>query len=135
MTLHHLLLALVLAMVTAACSAPATTREYEAKESARPAASARVGLTEWSILTSTRLLSPGLVVITVTNTGSTAHNLLVRGGRLRAHSRKLRPGEQQTLRVDAPPGQTLHLSCTLPGHHQAGMHATVQVVEHSTPSR
>lgn len=133
MRTRSLLPLMLLSAATAACTNPATTHETaKSGNNAPAAASARVGLTEWSIITSTRRLSPGPVVITVTNTGSTAHDLLVRGGKVRAHTRELRPGKRQTLRLDAPPGQALHLSCTLPGHHQAGMHATVTVAGKST---
>lgn len=134
MKLGSLLLLLLLTAAVSGCNGSIATHERGAGGTVHPVAEVRVGLTEWTIIAGARLLSPGPVAVTVTNAGTTAHDLLVRGPGVQAHTRELRPGGRQVLRFRAPAGRTLHLSCTLPGHHEAGMHATVEVAERSTPA-
>ncbi len=92
-----------------------------------PTATLRVGLLEWRIVTSGAAVLPGDDRFIVTNTGTTAHDLHVTGPGMHANTPILPPGHSATLSVTAPAGATLRLSCELPGHERAGMHATVTV--------
>lgn len=98
---------------------------------ARPAAehaalAVRVGLTEWTIVTSTSFVRPGRVSLHVTNTGATEHDLEVQGRAGRWKTPVLDPGQQATLSVRARPGETLALWCTEPGHRAQGMHTVLR---------
>lgn len=92
-----------------------------------PSPTVRVGLLEWQIVTAGAALTGGLDTLTVTNTGTTAHNLHVTGPGTHAHTRLLPPGGTQTLTLLTRAGSALILTCDVPGHDAAGMHATLQV--------
>jgi uncharacterized cupredoxin-like copper-binding protein len=98
-----------------------------AAERAAPARHVRVGLTEWSVLTSTDRVRPGTVRLTVTNTGATEHDLVVQGRADRWHTEPLDPGGRARLTVQARPGEVLRLWCSEPGHESQGMHTTLTV--------
>lgn len=117
---------LLLVALTAGCNAgqPGVTAG-----NAPPGHALRVGLVEWRIVTSSRAILAGTDQLTVTNTGTVSHDLYVRGGGVQAHTAPLDPGASATLSIDAVAGSTLTLSCELPGHEQAGMHATVTVAD------
>lgn len=88
----------------------------------------RVGLTEWTIVTSVKEVHPGDVTLLVTNTGATEHDLVVkgRGGEWATHA--LKPGEQAELHVQAEKSEVLRLWCSEPGHESQGMHTTLKVL-------
>ena len=86
----------------------------------------RVGLTEWTIVTSASLVRPGQVRLVVTNTGATEHDLEVQGRAGRWETPVLDPGQRTTLTVRARPGETLALWCTEPGHRTQGMHTVLR---------
>ena len=86
-----------------------------------------VGLTEWTIVVSRHRVSPGRVVLTVTNTGATQHDLVVQGRAGTWKTPVLNPGRQVTLVVHADAGETLALWCSEPGHRAQGMHTTLAV--------
>lgn len=94
---------------------------------APPGNTLRVGLLEWRIVTSSTALTPGMDRLTVTNTGTTDHNLYVIGPGVHAHTADLPPGHSATLTLTTRPGTRLALTCELPGHEAAGMHTTVTV--------
>ena len=96
---------------------------------APPSHSLRVGLVEWRIVTSSATVAAGVDHLTVTNAGTTAHNLYVGGGGVHAHTADLPPGHTATLTITTRPGTTLTLTCQIPGHEEAGMHTTVDVVD------
>lgn len=96
--------------------------------SAAPTDVMKVGLTEWRIATSSAALTAGTDRIAVTNTGSTAHDLMIIGGGVHAHTPELVPGAAAILTIRTQPGATLLLVCDLPGHEAAGMHTTVDVI-------
>lgn len=86
----------------------------------------RVGLTEWTIVTSAPLVRPGRVRLVVTNTGATEHDLDVQGRAGRWETPVLDPGQRARLTVRARPGETLALWCAEPGHRAQGMHTVLR---------
>jgi len=87
----------------------------------------RVGLVEWRIIASSTALTAGVDHLTITNTGTTGHDLYISGPGVRAHTDLLPPGMSATLTVTTRPGSTLALTCEVPGHEQAGMRSTITV--------
>lgn len=96
---------------------------------AAPSHSLRVGLLEWRIVTSAPAVIPGVDRLTVTNTGTTSHDLQVTGPGVRAHTPLLAPGATASLTLRIRAGTTLRLTCEVPGHEEAGMHTTLQVIQ------
>lgn len=86
----------------------------------------RVGLTEWTIVTSAALVRPGRVRLVVTNTGATEHDLDVQGRAGHWETPVLDPGQRATLVVRTRPGETLALWCAEPGHRAQGMHTVLR---------
>lgn len=119
-------------LTLAGCSAAGAT-----SGSAPASASLRVGLVEWRILTSGAAVTPGVDRFTVTNTGTTAHDLHVRGPGVHVHTPLLSPGATATVTVHSRADTTLTLTCEVPGHEAAGMRTTVAVAprEPAIPSR
>jgi len=73
-------------------------------------------------------LRPGPVTVVATNTGSSEHDVVFsEGGAEIGRSHVLKPGEQQTLTIQATAGGPIRLECTVPGHAAAGMRASVLV--------
>lgn len=94
-----------------------------------PVAQMRVGLVEWDFTTSADALLAGPVVLTVTNAGTTAHDLqVVADGRVLAGTPPMRPGQETTLRVDLAGLSRVTFRCTLPGHVQQGMQRQIPVL-------
>jgi hypothetical protein len=89
----------------------------------------RVGLTEWSIVLPVHQVAPGRVALVVTNAGATGHDLVVEGVHGGWRTPVLEAGEQADLLIRTAPGETLHLDCSVPGHHSAGMHLELLVAE------
>ncbi len=114
-----------------ATTAPETAPEgtSTAPTTAPTAAEVRVGLTEWTVLTSATAARSGAVELVVTNAGATAHDLTVRGEAGEWRTDKLAPGEGARLLVTARPGETLVLWCDRPGHRSQGMETTLPVAE------
>ena len=109
-------------LTLAGCSAAGAT-----SGSAPAAASLRVGLVEWRIVTSGAAVTAGVDRFAVTNTGTTAHDLHVSGPEVHVHTPLLPPGASATLTVRSRAGTTLTLTCEVPGHEAAGMRASVAV--------
>lgn len=95
--------------------------------SAQATTSLRVGLLEWQIITSNPGLAAGLDHLTVTNTGTTAHDLYVTGPGVNDHTPLLQPGGSAHLRLTTRAGSTLRLTCEVPGHEEAGMRTTITI--------
>jgi FtsP/CotA-like multicopper oxidase with cupredoxin domain len=82
------------------------------------------GLSEYSIdLSVTQVETPG--VLTVQNNGTMVHNLSVRGTDL--ITADLAPGESAELDISELDPGTYEVHCTIPGHTEAGMTATLVV--------
>lgn len=118
-------------LVLTACSA---TPPGQDARNAPPTHRLRIGLVEWKIATSSTALIAGTDRLTVTNAGTTAHDLHVIAPGLHAHTPLLAPGESTTITVETKPGETLQLTCEVPGHEDAGMHTTI-AVERAARSR
>ncbi|CAN5868957.1 hypothetical protein BH23ACT10_BH23ACT10_25380 [soil metagenome] len=118
----------VIAATSALLGACATAAPVTPAEAVAPATEVRVGLTEWDIVTDGSELAAGPVELTITNVGSTAHDLraAIDGGTTAA-TPLLQRGERQQLTFDAPAGATVELWCTVPGHDAQGMHTTLAV--------
>jgi hypothetical protein len=95
-----------------------------------PVSELRIGLLEYRLAMSADALQPGVVTATVTNAGSTGHDVRIRqNGKVIGITEVLSPGGKQTLRVDVAPGVPVELDCTVGGHAQAGMRATLAVAD------
>ncbi len=127
MTRHPV--AAITAIVLIASAAGCAARPAADAGTAPPGHTLRVGLMEWRIVTSGRAVAAGLDHLTVTNTGTTAHNLYVIGDDVHAHTATLAPGRTATLTITTRAGATLSLTCEIPGHEEAGMRASVAVVD------
>lgn len=101
--------------------------------SAPASAALRVGLVEWRILTSSAALTAGIDRLTVTNAGTTPHDLHVTGPGVQVHTPLLSPGATAVLEVPSRAGTTLTLTCEVTGHEAAGMHTAVAVIGPATP--
>lgn len=94
-----------------------------------PSADVRVGLVDYSFTRSAGALLATTVTLTVTNAGSTDHDLqLLDGEEVLGATRVLAPGEAQTITVDLSGLEKVTFLCTLPGHEEMGMVEDVDVV-------
>ena len=92
-----------------------------------PTSDLRVGLLEYSFALSAGSLLPGAVTMTVTNAGSTGHDMrLYQGQELVASVPVLSPGERKELTFDVEPG-FVRVDCSVGGHARAGMVARLAV--------
>jgi azurin len=88
----------------------------------------RIGLLDHRCQLSAAAPRPGTVTVVATDAGSAAHDaVLNRDGRRIGGSRVLAPGESRTFPITVAAGSPVHVTCTLPGHDAAGMHATLTV--------
>lgn len=87
-------------------------------------AAATVELSEFAVSPATVQVAEGGSV-TVTNTGSTPHDLTVQGTELTTG--EIAPGASATLDVSSLAAGSYELLCTVPGHSDAGMTATLTV--------
>lgn len=118
--------ALAAALVLASCGSGA--QSSAPVPSGPPTNDLRVGLLEYRLALSAGTLTPGSVTITATNAGSTGHDLRLRQGDwVLGATSVLSPGGREVLRVDVQPGEPVRLDCTVGGHAEAGMHATLTV--------
>jgi uncharacterized cupredoxin-like copper-binding protein len=106
-------------------SPPVTARQVT--QGAPSARQVRVGLTEWTISTSSSSAPAGRVTLVVTNAGGTEHDLVVRGRAGSWETPDLDPGQQSRLTVRARPGEVLKMWCSMPGHRAQGMHTTLRI--------
>jgi hypothetical protein len=118
--------ALAAVLVLASCGSG--TQSSAPVPSGPPTSDLRVGLLEYRLALSGGTLLPGTVTVTATNAGSTGHDLRLRqGDRVLGNTAVLSPGGSEVLRVDVQPGEPVRMDCTVGGHAQAGMHATLAV--------
>lgn len=95
--------------------------------SGAPAGAVEVQLEEFAIEPKEVTAGAGDVTLTARNAGSTEHNLVLeQGGKTVAEIPVVGVGKAETLRVKLGPG-TYTVVCTLPGHRDAGMVATLTV--------
>lgn len=100
-----------------------------------PSAKLRVGLLDYSFQLSASQLVATTVTLTVTNAGSTGHDLQVMDGQeVLGATRMLEPGEKQTITTDLSGSGDVTFVCTVPGHEEMGMVEDVDVVSESGPS-
>ncbi|NEE02015.1 hypothetical protein [Phytoactinopolyspora halotolerans] len=99
------------------------------QQSSTPSSDIRIGLTEWSIHTGGAIARPGEVELVVTNAGGTVHDLVVEGEQGTWRTPMIEPGGRETLVIEAAAGEQLVLDCSVPGHHENGMHGTLDVAE------
>ena len=93
--------------------------------SAETSSVVKISLTEFKI-GGTLSVPAGDVVLDVTNAGTVEHNLTVGDGKLA--TKMLQAGGEEKLSVGKlTEGQTLQLFCSVPGHKDSGMSATLTV--------
>ncbi len=116
---------LVLVVVLAGCGGrPAAV----APPGGPPVSELRIGLSEYRLQLSAGRLAPGQVVVTVTNAGSAAHDVRLRqGGAVLGGTSLLSPGAREDLRIQVAAGRPVVLDCTVAGHAEAGMTASLAV--------
>ena len=116
----------VFAVITAVLAAIAAVRAggstAEATEEGGPM-TANIELAEWSI-TGDLTVDPGDLTISITNSGTMAHNLVFENG---PRSVDVNPGETVTLEVGQLEPGTYTIYCDVPGHRAAGMEAFLVV--------
>ena len=123
--LAAVLTAALTAVLAAGCGAGAPAAPVPAGP---PVSELRIGLQEYRFQLSAGTLRPGPVEVVVTNAGSTAHDVrLLQGKQQLAASDVLQPGGRQTLQLDVAAGAPVLLDCTLGGHAEAGMTASLAV--------
>lgn len=121
-------LPLVSALLLAGCGSGATTSAPA--PSGPPVSELRIGLLEYRLALSAGTLQPGPVTVTITNAGSTGHDVRLRqGDEVLGASDVLSPGGKQVLELDVAPGEPVALDCTVGGHAEAGMHTVLAVAE------
>ena len=95
----------------------------EAAENGDTSVAANIELAEWEI-TGDLLVDPGELRITISNTGTMAHNLVFENG---PKSADINPGETVTFDVGALEPGTYTIYCDIAGHRDAGMEARLVV--------
>jgi len=116
----------VFAVITAALAGIAAFRAgatpAEAADSGGPV-TANIELSEWAI-TGDLEVGPGELTITITNTGTMAHNLVFENG---PRSSDLNAGDTVTLDVGSLEPGTYVIYCDIAGHRSSGMEARLVV--------
>ncbi len=121
------LVALALAAVLPACTAPAAGSGTAAAQS--PTTAAVVIHVADFMLDHPRLKIVGpTVTLEIINDGPTPHNVAVRDadGMVLMTTRDLSTGESQTISAELPPGNYVTF-CSLPGHESLGVRGTLRV--------
>jgi plastocyanin len=84
----------------------------------------RVTEHEYTLRLSAKTAPAGPVVLRITNTGHTAHELAIAGPGVKKRSAMIKPGTSATLAVTLRSG-SYSLWCPLPGHAARGMKASL----------
>lgn len=66
-------------------------------------------LSEWKVELSQPTITAGIVIFTVTNTGSVPHAFEVEGQGIEEETKVIQPGSSATLKLTLKPGNYLHL--------------------------
>lgn len=128
MTRRGTLAALLATALLAGCGGSSGGGQALPVPTTGPSAALRIGLAEYRLQLSTSTLLPGQVSVQVTNTGSTQHDVsFSQGGVVLGASERLPPGKAQTLSVTVATGSPVELRCTIGGHAEAGMTASLAV--------
>lgn len=130
--LHPIRLMLVLSLAAAAGGCASRGLSPAPTPAPTPGAGAvviPVTLGEFTIEPRRYKLKAGKVTFEVTNRGAVDHDFHISGLEApHGHERHmLKPGEHAALRYDLKPGK-YDIVCTVPGHQEAGMTATLEVV-------
>jgi FtsP/CotA-like multicopper oxidase with cupredoxin domain len=120
----------VFALVTALLAAIAAFRPAAGSDAAAGAesegpveVSANIDLAEW-VITGDLTIDPGVVTITLTNSGTMVHNLALENG---PQSPDVNPGDTVTFEVGDLASGTYTVYCAIAGHRAAGMEAFLVV--------
>jgi plastocyanin len=105
-------------------SAVAIAAHADNKKSGVPAGAVQVSLSEFVITPST-ITVPLNGKIVVANAGTTTHNFNVQGTKI--HTKDLQPGDSATVDLAGLKAGSYTAFCSIAGHQQAGMQATVVV--------
>lgn len=120
--------ALAVALLAAPLLAGCGGGSVVAPPSGPPVGDLRVGMIDYRFQLSAGTLAPGTVEVTATNAGSSEHDVvLTQDGREIGRSPVLPPGGHRTFAVRVAPGAPVDLVCSVPGHAQMGMRASVAV--------
>ena len=126
-----LLLVLVLGLLVAGCGQVAGARDHDGGFSDKPAAQTvevRVdptGRLAWEKAEYTT--SAGDVTFVVSSPAGLVHNFGVEGSGVSAHSQPFAGGTTHRFTLTGLQPGTYHIVCTVPGHREAGMVATLRV--------
>ena len=95
----------------------------------QPAGSHQVTMTEFSYSPSTLSVPAGKVTFWLVNSGSAAHDLIIRDGSNNrvAASELVQAGDSQAFTVDNLPAGEYTFFCDQPGHEQSGMKGKLTV--------
>jgi manganese oxidase len=118
-TLAFAFLAAVIASLAFVMAAHADTRKLGAS-----ANGVQVSLSEFAI-TPSMIVAPAGGKLEISNTGTADHSFLIEGTTV--STKELKPGESQTLDLKDVKSGTYTVSCTIPGHKQAGMVAMLHL--------
>lgn len=118
---------LLTAAVLAGCSAGTPSAPVP---SGPPVSELAVGLLEYRFALSAGAVRPGPVTVTVTNAGSTGHDIRFFQGEDELGALPvLSPGQRERLEIDVRPGTPLRVDCGVTGHLEAGMVARLAVAD------
>jgi manganese oxidase len=125
-----LALVLAIALVTAACGGSGGTAGGAGEQAAAASTTLAVGLSDFAITPASFSAPPGApITFTVTNDGQTAHTLAVLAAEQTFETPQIAAGESASLEVPALDAGTYDMLCTIPGHADLGMRATLTVAE------
>jgi manganese oxidase len=118
-TLAFAFLAAVIASLAFVMAAHADTRKVGAS-----ASGVQVSLSEF-VINPSMIVAPAGGKLEVTNAGTVNHSFLIEGTSV--STKELKPGDSQTLDLKDVKSGTYTVSCTIPGHKQAGMVAMLHL--------
>jgi hypothetical protein len=123
------LLAATVLSATAACAAAAAQAGAPARPASAPGTHLQVTEVEYRLMLSEAVVRSGPVDLETVDAGMDPHDLRLRrgGGPVLYATQPIAPGGRIDAVVEMAPG-IYHLWCSLPGHWQLGMHATLRVV-------
>ena len=130
-TLGTLALLLVVGVALVACGQPASAGGPAGGFTDAPAAqtvAVRVdpsGRLAWEKAEYTA--TAGDITFVVSSAAGLAHNFTIDGPGVKAQSQQFAGGTTNRFTLKGVPPGTYKISCTVPGHHEAGMVATLQV--------
>ena len=104
-------------VLVAALVAPAGAAARPAQSSAQAVAKVKVTASEFKFVLSAKSARRGVVTFTVTNVGKVGHDFSIHG----RHTRVLKHGQSETLRVGFLRKGHYAYKCTVPGHAALGM--------------